>query len=98
MRVNLDKDPDDSESPTYLTDTPPVLLNFQELRKIANWFTPINFRTIQTDTFSKHTPGTGLWFIKSPKYQTWLSNDSTLLCAQGLRKYRLALSLISDHC
>jgi hypothetical protein len=66
-----------------------VPLNFQELRKIANWFTPVNFRSIQTEMFSKHTPGTGLWFINSAEYQSWLSTDSSLLCAQGSRKYLL---------
>ncbi|KAF8963265.1 hypothetical protein BDZ97DRAFT_1821345 [Flammula alnicola] len=40
-----------------------------ELRKIADWLTPINFRSVHNDTFLKHTPGTGVRFLKSDEFQ-----------------------------
>jgi len=65
--------------------------DFQELREIVNWFSSVNFRTIQGDTFVKHFPGTGTWFITSPKYQEWLSGDSRVLWGKGLRGYLFGL-------
>jgi hypothetical protein len=63
--------------------------------KIVNWFTSINFRTIHENTFSEHTPGTGIWFLESPVYKLWLLMDKGLLWVKGLRKYRF-YSLISN--
>ena len=42
--------------------------------KITNWFTSINFRSIQ------HTPETGIWFLNNPGFYAWLSEDIGLLC------------------
>jgi hypothetical protein len=49
--------------------------------------TPINFRVIQSDTFSKHTPGTGTWFINQPQFQKWLSGNNKVLWVEGIREY-----------
>jgi hypothetical protein len=58
-----------------------------DLRRVADWLTPINFRAIQSDTFSKHTPGTGTWFIDHPQFQEWLSGNNQVLWVEGMRKY-----------
>jgi hypothetical protein len=58
-----------------------------DLRKVADWLTPINFRAIQSDTFSKHTSGTGTWFIDHPQFQKWLSGNNQVLWVEGMRKY-----------
>ena len=34
---------------------------------------------IQSDTFSKHTPSTGTWFIDQPQFQKWLSGNNKVL-------------------
>ena len=65
-------------------NTPLIL--FQGLGIITEWFTSINFRSIQIDTFVKHTPETGIWFLNCPEFQTWLSKDRGFLWAKGLRK------------
>ncbi|PPQ92940.1 hypothetical protein CVT25_000104 [Psilocybe cyanescens] len=56
----------------------------QELRMIANWLTPINFRTIHRDTFSKRTLGTGTWLIDNPEFQEWLSKNDGRLVITGI--------------
>ncbi|PPQ84105.1 hypothetical protein CVT25_003471 [Psilocybe cyanescens] len=55
-----------------------------ELRMIADWLTPINFRTIHRDTLSKRTLGTGTWLINSPEFQEWHSKDDGLLVITGI--------------
>ena len=32
---------------------------------ILRWLTHMDFRTVQDDTYRKHTPGTGRWLIES---------------------------------
>ncbi|KAF8886889.1 hypothetical protein CPB84DRAFT_1850008 [Gymnopilus junonius] len=49
--------------------------NDQPYRKIANWLTPINFRAIQSDTYSKCTRGTGAWFLDSHEFKDWLFEE-----------------------
>jgi len=91
MTVNHNKDgPDDSQSPNLLV-LKATTYDFQDLLEIVNWFTSVNFRAIQGDTFAKHSPGTGTWFITSPKFQEWLSRDSRVLWGKGLRRYLFGL-------
>ncbi|PPQ88247.1 hypothetical protein CVT25_005299, partial [Psilocybe cyanescens] len=55
-----------------------------KLRMIANWLTPINFRTIHRDTLSKRTLGTGTWLIDNPKFQEWLCKNDRCLVITGI--------------
>ena len=64
-----------------------ITYNQSDLRQVADWLTPINFRVIQSDTFSKHTLGTGTWFIDHPQFQKWLSGNNQVLWIEGMRKY-----------
>ena len=78
MAVNSGKDPDDSVSPTYLESHGAFTsYGLQGRRKISNWFTFINFRSI----LYQNTPETGNWFLSNSEFQAWLSKDSGLLCS-----------------
>ena len=61
--------------------------DYQDLQNVLDWLSPINHRITQNDTFSKHTAGTGTWFIEHPKFQKWLSNIIPVLCAKGPREH-----------
>ncbi|PPQ84972.1 hypothetical protein CVT26_008089 [Gymnopilus dilepis] len=58
--------------------------NLIKLREVADWLTPINFRTIQSDTFLKHTPGTGQWFLESQDFSKWISGEQRSLSVLGI--------------
>ena len=60
--------------------------DYQDIQNVIDWLSPINHRITQNDTFSKHTAGTGTWFIEHPKFQKWLSRTIPVLCAIGPRE------------
>ncbi|PPQ96431.1 LOW QUALITY PROTEIN: hypothetical protein CVT26_005063 [Gymnopilus dilepis] len=47
----------------------------ENFRKTANWISPLNFRATQIDTYSKHAPGTGRWFLESLEFKKWISGE-----------------------
>ncbi|KAF8963113.1 ankyrin repeat-containing domain protein [Flammula alnicola] len=71
----------------------------KELREIADWLTPINFRSIHNDTFLKHTPGTGVRFLKSKEFQRWLSTSGEMLWVTGMpgAGKTILSSIVVDH-
>lgn len=53
----------------------------QERQAIADWLTPINYSTQQSDSISRRQEGTGQWLLDSSKFQGWLNqNKQTLFC------------------
>ncbi|PPR07543.1 hypothetical protein CVT26_002448 [Gymnopilus dilepis] len=50
----------------------------------SEWISKIDFRPIQTQNYSKHTPQTGEWFLATPEFSTWLSNTHGVLWAKGI--------------
>ncbi|KDR67657.1 hypothetical protein GALMADRAFT_146939 [Galerina marginata CBS 339.88] len=55
-----------------------------EVREIADWLTPINFKSIHNDTFKKRTLGTGVRFLQSNEFQRWLSTSCETLWVTGM--------------
>ena len=47
-----------------------------DAKEIIDWLTKINFRNTQSDTFKKHTPGTGRWLLDNAKFQQWINVES----------------------
>ncbi|PPQ70904.1 hypothetical protein CVT26_014223 [Gymnopilus dilepis] len=74
--------------------------SIERLREIATWISPLNFRNVQADTFSKRTPGTGEWLLKSGEYMDWVGLDEGVIWITGMRagagKTILASGII-DH-
>jgi ankyrin repeat protein len=53
----------------------------QEWQAILDWFTPVDYGTLQSHYFGKTQQGTGQWFLESTEYREWLDADGkTLLC------------------
>ncbi|KAF8963115.1 hypothetical protein BDZ97DRAFT_1662009, partial [Flammula alnicola] len=71
----------------------------KDLREIADWLTPINFRSIHNDTFLKHTPGTGVRFLESNEFQRWLSTSGETLWVTGMpgAGKTILSSIVVDH-
>jgi hypothetical protein len=61
--------------------------DYQDLPKVLDWVSTINYKIIQNDRFSKHMSGTGTWFTKHAKFQDWLSGIIPVLLARGPRKH-----------
>ncbi|VUC31913.1 unnamed protein product [Clonostachys rosea] len=67
--------------------------------KILSWITPLEYNSQQSDFFERSCSGTGLWFLKSEEYRTWLSTvGQTLYCPgnHGVGKTILASIIIND--
>ncbi|CAG9988827.1 unnamed protein product [Clonostachys byssicola] len=71
----------------------------QNRLQILNWITPLEYNAQQSDFFERSCPGTGVWFLKSEEYRTWMSTaGQTLYCPgnQGVGKTILASIIIND--
>ncbi|PPQ81894.1 hypothetical protein CVT26_014323 [Gymnopilus dilepis] len=67
-----------------VNDSPAKESNLAKLRQMAEWLTPLNFRAIQSDTYSKHAPGTGGWFLERQDFSNWISGERTSLSISGI--------------
>ncbi|KAK5988803.1 hypothetical protein PT974_10294 [Cladobotryum mycophilum] len=66
---------------------------------VLNWLTTLDSRPHQEDFLSKRYAGTCQWFLESPEYQTWLSNnEQTLFCTghRGVGKTILTAVVVDD--
>lgn len=61
--------------------------NQEELHKrqaILDWLTPIDYAPQQNDFIARREEGTGLWFLDSSEFQTWLETDKQTLFCPGI--------------
>ena len=49
-----------------------------ECVKISNWLTPLDFVGRLQDIISRHTPGTGSWFLERNDIQDWMNDRSDI--------------------
>ena len=71
----------------------------QQYRVITDWLSSTDFSAQQSDFISRRQEGTGLWFIKSPKFTSWLEGmKQTLFCPgiPGAGKTMIA-AIAVDH-
>jgi hypothetical protein len=64
--------------------TPQQQAASQECRTIADWLTPIDYGSQQSDYFKSRQPGTGRWLLDSPKFHAWLETDEQTLFCPGI--------------
>jgi NACHT domain len=70
-----------------------------EHKQMLEWLSTTDFPTQQVDFISRREPGTGQWFLDSPKFNAWLKEPkSTLFCPglPGAGKTMIAAATI-DH-
>ncbi|KAI1661134.1 hypothetical protein F4813DRAFT_378815 [Daldinia decipiens] len=71
----------------------------QDRRVILDWLTPIDYDAQQTDFISRRQPDTGIWFLNSLEYRSWVdTKKQTLFCPgiPGVGKTILSSIVVDD--
>ncbi|KAH6879954.1 hypothetical protein BKA70DRAFT_1473926 [Coprinopsis sp. MPI-PUGE-AT-0042] len=58
--------------------------NQEYLRKVLDFLSPVNFRSIQQENLSKWAPGTFTWLLESSMFQFWLDSQCGILWGTGM--------------
>jgi Cdc6-like AAA superfamily ATPase len=71
----------------------------QDRRDIANWLTPIDYATQQSDFIARRQEGTGLWLLDSDEFQKWLNIRKQMLFCPGMpgAGKTMITSIIVEH-
>ncbi|KAH6891567.1 hypothetical protein BKA70DRAFT_1441374 [Coprinopsis sp. MPI-PUGE-AT-0042] len=56
----------------------------EHLRKVLDFLSLVNFRTIQQENLGKWTPGTIKWLLQSSMFQSWLETQYAILWGTGM--------------
>ncbi|KAH6879952.1 hypothetical protein BKA70DRAFT_1473924 [Coprinopsis sp. MPI-PUGE-AT-0042] len=56
----------------------------ERLRKVLDFLSLVNFRTIQQENLGKWTPGTIKWLLQSSMFQAWLATQYAILWGTGM--------------
>ncbi|KAF8856206.1 hypothetical protein BDZ45DRAFT_705761 [Acephala macrosclerotiorum] len=56
----------------------------QESQLIADWLTPVDYGSQQSDYIGRRQPGTGQWLLESAAYQEWLEGQKQTLFCPGI--------------
>ncbi|KAH6879941.1 hypothetical protein BKA70DRAFT_1576113 [Coprinopsis sp. MPI-PUGE-AT-0042] len=56
----------------------------EHFRKVLDFLSLVNFRTIQQENLGKWTPGTVKWLLQSSMFQTWLATQYAILWGTGM--------------
>ncbi|EGX50654.1 hypothetical protein AOL_s00075g80 [Orbilia oligospora ATCC 24927] len=60
-------------------------LDRDEDLKVLAWLTKVDYGPRQSDIFQNRQPNTGIWFLNSPEYQSWLSSqEKQILFCPGI--------------
>ncbi|KAH6902879.1 hypothetical protein BKA70DRAFT_1567386 [Coprinopsis sp. MPI-PUGE-AT-0042] len=54
------------------------------LRKVLDFLSLVNFRTIQQENLGKWTPGTVKWLLESSMFEAWLATHCAILWGTGM--------------
>ncbi|KAI0376659.1 hypothetical protein F5Y04DRAFT_285739 [Hypomontagnella monticulosa] len=68
-------------------------------KEILGWLDPTNYKHQHRTLVIKTQPGTGRWFLESPKFQEWFQNSNrTLFCSgsPGVGKTVMS-SIVAEH-
>ncbi|KAJ2934167.1 hypothetical protein H1R20_g2889, partial [Candolleomyces eurysporus] len=73
----------------YNISVPPMGADETEdklIEQICEWLTKVNFGSIYSESHSKATEGTGMWFIESEEFGRWKKGESKILWGTGKRE------------
>lgn len=63
------------------------------MEELMNWLSRVNFRAIQSDTFLKHTAGTGEWLLKDKDFIRWKEGKFKTFWITGMRMFFFLLKV-----
>ncbi|KAK0451232.1 uncharacterized protein EV420DRAFT_1621879 [Desarmillaria tabescens] len=71
------------------------------LLRVAAWFSPLNFKSVQAEKLNQRVGDTGRWFLECQQIQEWIHGSAESACLwcpgnPGVGKTILA-SIITDH-
>jgi hypothetical protein len=72
----------------------PELVDY--LRKVLEFLSLLNFRSIQQENLAKRTPLTLTWLLEVSMFQFWLESKCGILWGTGMRKFFELGSCIAD--
>ncbi|KAK0501763.1 ankyrin repeat-containing domain protein [Armillaria luteobubalina] len=65
--------------------------------KVTSWISPLNFRAVQSEIYSRRVDGTGQWFLESEKFLRWVDGtESCLWCPGNPGVGKTVLSCVSS--
>lgn len=64
-----------------------LILTGEHLRKVLDFLSPLNFRSIQQEKLSKWASETLEWIRQDNMFQGWLGSDGDILWGTGMRKF-----------
>src|ERR1051326_4340891 len=67
-----------------------------ENRAIMEWLAPLNFFRAHDEILDRRTVGTGLWFLNSPNYRSWVDSLGGTMWCPGIRRSSTARSPYHD--
>ncbi|KAJ7589196.1 hypothetical protein C8J56DRAFT_722172, partial [Mycena floridula] len=53
-------------------------------KEFLKWISKLDFQATQNETFAKHAPGTGDWFLKQQKFVDWKDGKTKFLWCPGI--------------
>ena len=65
------------------------------LRKVLDFLSLVNFRSIQLENIGKWTPGTIKWLLEGSLFQWWLVTQCSILWGTGMRKRSHSVSFLN---
>ncbi|KAH6906751.1 hypothetical protein BKA70DRAFT_1428861 [Coprinopsis sp. MPI-PUGE-AT-0042] len=56
----------------------------QELQKMLDWLSLINFRDVQAINYNRYAPETVRWFLEGEMFETFLKSKRSVICGTGM--------------
>ncbi|KAJ7574230.1 hypothetical protein C8J56DRAFT_803328, partial [Mycena floridula] len=71
----------------------------QKRKEFLDWISKLDFQATQIETFAKHAPGTGDWFLRKPEFIDWRDGKTKFLWCPGIpgAGKTILSSIIIDH-
>ncbi|OBT43608.1 hypothetical protein VE00_07037 [Pseudogymnoascus sp. WSF 3629] len=55
-----------------------------EREKILSWLSPVSPSARQSEVFNSHQDGTGMWLLKTERFQQWVGGEEQILFCPGI--------------
>lgn len=56
----------------------------EKVSEALQWLSPLQYQQTQNDTYRQRHAGSLNWFLQSPEFQSWISEDSKVLFCPGI--------------
>ncbi|KAJ7584536.1 ankyrin repeat-containing domain protein [Mycena floridula] len=97
--IQFDADPAVRQGVDNLVERAIDAATIKKRKKFLDWISKLDFQATQMETFAKHSPGTGDWFLKKPEFVDWRDGKTKFLWCPGIpgAGKTILSSIIIDH-